>query len=254
MLTIDHYEILDVSEDAKPSEIRRAYYRLAKMHHPDLQGSDAGEDTHERFLSIQKAYEVLASPEQRLAYDEDRREKAKTGGSSQDAAVEADDGPHEDDIKGAALWSGKYVGVSRTSLDDRRQARQAFMRAEECLEMGEVEKAIPVLQAVVRAVDDEADYLSLLGYALAMNGEKLHKARDLCRRALEIEPHSLDHRARLGYVYLRAGLKKTADEYFEQVLTASPTHPIARAHTTAQKSSEGGLFAKLGTIFGSKRG
>lgn len=61
-----HYEILGVSPDAAPDEIRTAYRRLAKQYHPDVNHDpDAGE----RFIAIQQAYETLIDPDARARYD-----------------------------------------------------------------------------------------------------------------------------------------------------------------------------------------
>jgi len=59
------YQILGVSRDASSEEIRSAYRRQAKLHHPDVAGS-TGSD---RFRELQDAYKVLNDPERRRAYD-----------------------------------------------------------------------------------------------------------------------------------------------------------------------------------------
>lgn len=67
----DHYQTLDVPEMASAAEIKRAYRRLARAFHPDRNGSDPV--APERFRAIQEAYEVLAHPGKRAAYDRLRR-------------------------------------------------------------------------------------------------------------------------------------------------------------------------------------
>jgi molecular chaperone DnaJ len=61
----DHYETLGVSRDASAEEIKRAYRRLAREHHPDV-NPDAN---HDRFKEISAAYDVLSDPEKRQRYD-----------------------------------------------------------------------------------------------------------------------------------------------------------------------------------------
>ncbi len=59
------YEILGVSPEASTEIIRAAYRKLAKTHHPDrTEGA-----THEQFLEIRAAYEILIDPQRRAAYD-----------------------------------------------------------------------------------------------------------------------------------------------------------------------------------------
>ena len=62
----DHYSELGVNRDATPDEIRRAYHRAARRIHPDVSEQP---QANELFIALQKAYEVLADPTKRAAYD-----------------------------------------------------------------------------------------------------------------------------------------------------------------------------------------
>ncbi|HXV06150.1 MAG TPA: DnaJ domain-containing protein [Solirubrobacterales bacterium] len=63
----DYYETLGVGRDASQTEVKRAFRRLARELHPDVNGHDPG--TEEKFKAAAEAYEVLSDPERRQAYD-----------------------------------------------------------------------------------------------------------------------------------------------------------------------------------------
>ncbi len=63
----DHYETLGVSRDATDEEIKRAYKKLARKHHPDVNPGESAAEA--RFKEIGAAYEVLSDRERRARYD-----------------------------------------------------------------------------------------------------------------------------------------------------------------------------------------
>ena len=65
-MAADYYQLLEVPRDASSDEIKRAYRRLARQHHPDTNADPAAEA---RFKEIALAYEVLSDPDKRQRYD-----------------------------------------------------------------------------------------------------------------------------------------------------------------------------------------
>lgn len=86
MTTKDHYETLGVSREATTAEIKAAYKKLAKKHHPDI-NQDAGSE--KKFKEISQAYQILSDSQKKAAYDrlghtqfEQARKSGFTGGTS----------------------------------------------------------------------------------------------------------------------------------------------------------------------------
>ncbi|XP_022901527.1 protein tumorous imaginal discs, mitochondrial-like isoform X2 [Onthophagus taurus] len=63
----DYYEVLGVSKNASSSEIKKAYYKLAKKYHPDVNKNDP--DAAKKFQSVSEAYEILGDDSKRKQYD-----------------------------------------------------------------------------------------------------------------------------------------------------------------------------------------
>jgi curved DNA-binding protein len=65
----DYYEILGVPRDAKPEDIKRAYRKAARKHHPDVAQPKDRANAEEEIKVVNEAYEVLRDPEKRKRYD-----------------------------------------------------------------------------------------------------------------------------------------------------------------------------------------
>lgn len=124
----DHYEVLGVSRNASPEEIKKAYRKLARELHPDVNPS---EQAQERFKTVTHAYEVLGDEQSRRSYD--------SGGS--DAGFGFGD-----------IFDTFFGGGSQRGPRSRAERGQdALLRVELTFEEAifGVEKSIPVDTAVL---------------------------------------------------------------------------------------------------------
>src|SRR5450631_4044758 len=64
----DYYETLSVARGASEDDIRKAYRKLARKYHPDLNPGD--KSAEDRFKNVQEAYDILSEPKKRPMYDQ----------------------------------------------------------------------------------------------------------------------------------------------------------------------------------------
>jgi curved DNA-binding protein CbpA len=205
---IDYYEVLGVWPAADVDAIKKAYFKLAKMHHPDVVGeTDGGEGVD--FKLINEAFSVLSDANQRREFDE--RLKARGGGSAPEKRVA-----------------------------DKRSAHLAFEQARAAMRQNRYDKAAVLLKAAVKYDDSNPAYHSWYGFSLGVLRTQLHEARDACKKALEMEFYNADFHANLGFVYMQAGLTRTAMESFEEALKWDPDHPVALRYSKDAKGGKPG--------------
>ncbi|XP_058091315.1 chaperone protein dnaJ GFA2, mitochondrial [Magnolia sinica] len=112
MATRDYYDVLGVSKNASPSDIKKAYYALAKKLHPDTNKDDA--DAERKFQEVQRAYEVLKDEEKRSLYDQvgpEAFEQAATGGGPGGPFGGAGFGNPFEDIFGGGGMNDFFKGI-----------------------------------------------------------------------------------------------------------------------------------------------
>ncbi len=103
----DYYEVLGVSKNATPEEIKKAYRALAKKYHPDV---STEKNATEKFAEIQTAYDCLSDPEKRSNYDNFGTEDPMNGGFGGGSGFDASGfGGFED------IFSSFFGGGSRRS-------------------------------------------------------------------------------------------------------------------------------------------
>ena len=65
----DYYDILGISKTASQEEIKNAYRKMAREHHPDMAAEEGKARAEAQFKEINEAYQILSNPEKRAAYD-----------------------------------------------------------------------------------------------------------------------------------------------------------------------------------------
>jgi len=209
---IDWYEVLGVWPTADGDAIKKAYFKLAKLHHPDVAGEAAGKDGID-FKLINEAFAILSDPVGRREFDE--RLKKRTANGS----------------------------IAERREADKRSAHLSYEQARAAMRQNRYDKAAVLLRAAIKFDDSNPAYHSWYGFALGVLRTQLHEARDACKKALEMEFYNADYHANLGFVYMQAGLGSTAMESFEEALKWDPDHPVALRYLKNAKNGKGGTSA-----------
>lgn len=200
-------EILQVSEQTPPDEIKRNYHRLAREFHPDTIYNADDRVLKEKvtvvFDSITKAYRLLQDDAKR--YDFFR-------------SLE----------KGPDAW--KAV-TSEPSGEDTREnlIAEQFRRGIEEFKRGDFWNAAEQFRWVVKEEPRNSKAWSYLSLSLSKIPQRLKEAEEALLEAIRIEPFNSDHQANLGLIYLKAGLRLRAKHQFEKALKLDPHNERARA-------------------------
>lgn len=105
----EYYKALGVEPKATDEEVKRAYRRLARKYHPDVNPGDA--TATERFKEINEAYQVLGDPEKRAKYDQFGADVSKLG-SFEEAVRRAASGRAAGPIPGVEFGAAGLGGFS----------------------------------------------------------------------------------------------------------------------------------------------
>jgi len=193
---MNYYEILDIPRIASPSELKTAYFNLARKYHPDLFDRDLPSETKDIisdiFDKITKAYSTLNDPIMRREYNE--KENIPSGNGR----------------KGS-----------------KEGANVKFLKAKTFYNKGKYEEARFLLKEAVKLNKDKANYYLLLALAESKIPSYVKNAEQNFLKAAELEPWSAESYIGLGLMYKKEGLKFKASKQFRKALDIEPKHQIA---------------------------
>ncbi len=191
----DFYGILDVKKRADQDEIKKAYYRVAKIFHPDRHFSLPSETLKNKlnaiFSQITDAYRILSDQKMRSKYDQS--------------------------------ISIKPAKIERSNVEI---ARVRFREGKEAMRNRSFADAAELFGQAAYLDSSMSIYYFHMGLAYERT-KKLHEAEKAFRHALKIDPFNADYLAELGHVYLKLDLLLRAKTTFEKALKFDPSHERA---------------------------
>lgn len=223
----DHYAVIGVKPDADDDEVRKAYYRLARLYHPDRFGKDlAGSDrevVEELFGRVSEAFGVLSNEERRRDYDE----RLKSGAIAAEKEAEK-------------------------PVDSRDLARMSFEKGKALITLGDRSRALSFLEHAAETDPETWDYRIALAKLLMSESRLRKKAETQLHAAIAIDQSKPEAYLLLGQVYKLGGVKSRAIEQFREGLRWDPGNDALRRELdelestgeAAKSGGLGGLFKK----------
>ena len=142
---MDFYVVLGVRREATDGDIRRAYKRLARQYHPDINPGDR--EAAARFRDIAAAYETLVDPQRRQSYDAGEQ----PGPGTPTAGFAGFDFSAHVQAEPSATFGELFANVILRAAD-RRPARGADVHVEATVTLEDVERGVTARVAVARQV------------------------------------------------------------------------------------------------------
>lgn len=203
----NYFELLGVSPDAKPSDIKKAFYALAKQYHPDrFRGQLNGEVlrlAENLFAAMFRAYETLSRDDDRLQY-----------------------------LKELEAARARPEDGSTYGHDQVMHAEALVLKGEEAFQRGDWVQAKAFFDKARELNPHEPQHDAFLAWvALLLESSPTPAQFEQCRvrllRALRVDPNMVPARVFLGLLALEDGQVPAAVAEFEHALRVSPNHPWA---------------------------
>jgi hypothetical protein len=238
--TKTHFEILGIPRASTETQVKEAYFRLAKRFHPDVHHDPSLNDLRDRleaiFIRLGEAYETLRNPRTRASYEERLGASAPRAGTG-GAGGAPPPAPAADP-----------EAVVRAAEVQVRLAEKLFENEKYWDAIQALEPAVPVVTGKMRQ-----RARILLSRAYLKNPNWVKRAEEALLAAVQEDPQNVDGHFLLGKIYKERGLKTRALTMFRKVLELKPDHEEAAAELVEaepEPKPEGGGFMKK--IFGKK--
>lgn len=223
-----HYDVLDVTKESSPAQMKLKYYDLARRYHPDrFRKTEPAliARTESAFARITQAYDTLRDDGLRANYDAKLAARQKAQQVADATAKPKSEAPAPTPDKPA------QPGVSAAE-----RAEAQFKEALAALETGERKVAVGLFAAAASAAPKEARYRAFYGRLLAEHEHTRRAAEAELQAAVKLDPANGEYRVMLAQLYRDLGLMLRARGEAERAVAADPNNRQARDLLRALKS------------------
>lgn len=207
----NYYELLDISSEAANSEIKQAYFNLAKNFHPDIfhkkADAERQQEIQNAFTKIAQAYETLKDEKTKRLYDYKMRKELEE------------------------MKKLEEKGISADKIDDHKKLREAdefFEKGFSYLLNEQPEKAVAFFVRAIQGSKDNARYHAYLGKALSYHESQQHKAEAEIQTAVRLDPENPLYKYIYAEFLAQIGLNIRAKGELNRLLEKFPQHTDAK--------------------------
>jgi len=231
-----HYDVLDVSHESTPAQMKIKYYELARRYHPDrFRRADVTlvKRLESAFARITQAYDTLKDDNLRANYDAKLKARQKAQQLAESAPKPTAPASAPATPTEPATTANAESGA-RVSAAER--AEQQFKEGYAAFESGQRKLALGLFASAATAVPKEARYRAFYGRLLAEEQDTRRAAESELQAAVKLDPNNGEYRVLLAQLYRDLGLMLRARGEAERAVAADPNNSKARDLLRALKS------------------
>lgn len=207
----NYYEVLHAKTNASATEIKNAYFSLAKRFHPDLFHKETDKLLQQRvqqsFRRLAQAYDTLRHEKSREVYDFKIRKEVETQKKYQ-----------RENPQTKADSDSKQYGLAAEAFE---QGYNLFLEEE-------FDAALPLLARAAHLAADNARFRAFYGSALAFDKNQKHKAESELQAAIKLDGKNPDYRLMLAEFFIENRLVRRAEGELNRLLAIFPAHQEAK--------------------------
>ncbi len=198
-----YYDLLYIPRNSDKAVVKKGYYKVVQLMHPDRYGLDLEEDYKVKleriFNEINIAYNTLMDDSQKAKYDQ-------------------------------SLYYAEDHAQPLKVSNDVVVARAQYARGVNALKDQEIVPAIEFFRSAVQLDPDVSEYHSKLAFALSKhNLPRVRKeAIEHCKQAISMQNENPNYHALMGYIYQTLGDPQEAKVHYRRALSWDPQHQRAR--------------------------
>jgi hypothetical protein len=215
-----HYDVLGVTTESSPAQMKAKYYELARRYHPDrFRRTEPSllSQIESAFARITQAYDTLRDDRLRAGYDAKLQARLKAQQLASAAPKPTAPAP-----------TVENVAKPESSAIIAARAEQQFKEGFAALELGEKKVAIGLFAAAAKAMPNEARYRAFYGRMLAEHEHTRRSAEAEFQAAVKLDATNAEYRVMLAELYRDLGLMLRARGEAERALATDPNSRKAR--------------------------